>query len=42
MYDNYNNLYPQLIKDSKTLLVVKDFMKLVIFFLFHAKIIIMN
>ncbi|PWS22281.1 hypothetical protein DKP78_19210, partial [Enterococcus faecium] len=26
MYDNYNNLYPQLIKDSKTLLVVKDFM----------------
>ncbi|XP_041943888.1 phospholipase B-like 1 [Alosa sapidissima] len=26
MYDNYNNLYPQLIKDSKTLMVVKDFM----------------
>lgn len=26
IYDNYNNMYPQLIKDSKTLLVVKDFM----------------
>ncbi|KAL2100693.1 hypothetical protein ACEWY4_002454 [Coilia grayii] len=26
IYDNYNNMYPQLIKDLKTLTLVKDFM----------------